>query len=109
MPVDPVGVLALLTGLPGLVTACAEIYELTLRARRIGTDGAIILTKIGNEQAVFQVWAWRTGLMFVDDEHKPDILRNPVIGPLLVQNLESIKCTLNLLCPTSLANDEIKQ
>ena len=89
MSVDPAGAAGLVLGIPALIVSCANVYELALHARRIGPDGALIVTKFGNEQAAFHVWLWQTGFL---KQLEPDILKNPVIGQVVVRNLESIKC-----------------
>jgi hypothetical protein len=60
---DPTSGVALVLSLPGVVVSCADFYRKVLISRRIGRDGALLLTKTAIEQAKFHDWLTQVGFL----------------------------------------------
>lgn len=81
-------VTSFVTSLPGLLTACADLYRLTVDARRIGADGVLLVTKASIEQAKFYAWLEENGFV---DTPIPALRLRPVQQKLLHDILEGIR------------------
>jgi len=77
-----------ITGLPGLVAACAQIYELTVTARRVGDEGVLLVYKIVIEQAKFQAWLEDAGWL---SDSGPNRTFRPVMQKVIFDTLQGIK------------------
>jgi hypothetical protein len=83
-------VTGLVTGVPGLVVACVEIYRLAHTARRLDSDGNIIVAQVGLEQAKFAFWLEEVGLTSGPGS-KPTLRLHASMQKLLLQVLLAIK------------------
>ncbi|KAH7344359.1 hypothetical protein BKA66DRAFT_579435 [Pyrenochaeta sp. MPI-SDFR-AT-0127] len=91
---DPISGVALILGLPSLVVSCADFYRKVLISRRIGRDGALLLTKAAIEQAKFHDWLTQAG--FLDGSpHKLHL--NLTASRVVMSAIEGIKLTLENL------------
>ncbi|KAK1759828.1 hypothetical protein QBC47DRAFT_373141 [Echria macrotheca] len=92
---DPVGVSGLIIGLPGLVTACADLYKLTVAARNLDSDVQMVVCK-----AVIQQWKFASWLKDVGFEEgvKPKIKLTPQVQVSFRLVLGGIETTLSQLC-----------
>ncbi|EXJ53414.1 uncharacterized protein A1O5_13348 [Cladophialophora psammophila CBS 110553] len=86
--------ISFVTGLPGLVTACAQIYELTVTARRMGDEGVLLVYKTVIEQAKFQAWLEDAGWL---SDSGPNRSLRPVMQKVVFDTLQAIKLTLKSL------------
>jgi len=78
----------LIIGLPGLVTACTQIYELTVNAQRMGEEGLLLVTKIVIEQAKFQAWLEDAGWL---SDSGPRLALRPVMQKVVYDTLQGIQ------------------
>lgn len=85
---DPIGITGLIMGLPGLVTACADLYKLTVAARNFDHDVNIVICRAAVEQMKFAFWLQDVG--FVEGA-KPKLKLPPAAQTMIVNLLEGVK------------------
>lgn len=86
---DPASGLGLILSVPGLVVSCADFYRRVLMSRRIGRDGALLLTKVAIEQAKFHDWLSREGFL---EKTQPKLRLNLTASQVVHSAMEGIKC-----------------
>jgi hypothetical protein len=74
---------SIILGLPGLVTACADLYKLSVAARHRSHDMDVIVCRIEVEQMKFSCWLEDVGFV----EGSQPMLKLPPAGQVLMANL----------------------
>lgn len=97
---DPASGFGLIISLPGVVVSCADFYRKVLISRRIGRDGALLLTKVAIEQAKFHDWLSQAGFL---DGAQQKLHLNLTASRVVMSAMEGInrKSTLSVLRTTS--------
>jgi hypothetical protein len=85
---DPGGIVGLIAGLPGLVTACADLYKLTVAARNFSHDVQMVVYQADVEQWKFAYWLQDVG--FVEGV-RPKLRLPRAVQPTVVHQLQGIK------------------
>jgi hypothetical protein len=85
---DPTSGVALILSLPGVVVSCADFYRKVLISRRIGRDGALLLTKTAIEQAKFHDWLTQVGFL---DGAPQKLHLNVTASRVVMSAMEGIK------------------
>ncbi|KAK3371790.1 hypothetical protein B0T24DRAFT_630422 [Lasiosphaeria ovina] len=78
-------------GLPGLISSCANVYQLVVNARRLNTEGSLIVVKLAVEQVKFHIWLGKAGLL---RGSVSSLNLHPVAQKVLQGILEGVKVTL---------------
>jgi hypothetical protein len=100
---DPASGIGLILSVPGLVVSCADFYCKVLISRRIGRDGALLLTKVAIEQAKFHDWLTQAGFL---DEAQPQLHLNLTASRVVMSAMEGIKCKLTISVLRSISSGQ---
>jgi len=82
------GASGIILGLPGLVTACADLYKLTVAARNFDHDVNMVIYRMSWEQLKFACWLRDAG--FVEGS-QPTLRLDPAAQSALMMFLQGVK------------------
>ena len=83
-------VTSLITGLPGLIIACADLYKMTVTHRHRERDINVVIKRIAFEQSKFAYLL--QGVGFVEGG-KPMLRLTPAVQVMLLHLLQTIEGT----------------
>lgn len=85
---DPVGITGLIIGIPGLVTACADLYKLTVSARNFEHDVQVVVTRVESQQWRFSFWLQSVGFI---EGVQPKIRLPAAVQPSVMKTLQMVQ------------------
>jgi hypothetical protein len=86
-------VVGLIVSLPGLITSCAELYDLSVKARGHDPELDRVITRVELEQLRFALWLQHVGLV---ENGQAKLALPPAVQTMLYHHMNDIKGLLPL-------------